>query len=105
MKLNVVELRPEMEGIPLVVAKPEDGKTKEEGIKEESFSFENFYYNGRVLLHRKKPTPFFFKYRSWHIKNAFLTKMRNQRQTQLERIVLGLEPNIIEKKIRSRPLK
>ncbi|KAL8608672.1 hypothetical protein ACOMHN_002901 [Nucella lapillus] len=105
VKLNVVEFRPELENVPLVVARPQDGPTQEEGIKEEGFNFETLYYGGKVPLYRPKRDPFYFKQRSWRIKKRFLMKMRNQKQAQLEREALGLEPSLEEKKLRARPLR
>eukprot|EP00745_Piridium_sociabile_P011288 TRINITY_DN180662_c0_g1_i1.p1 TRINITY_DN180662_c0_g1~~TRINITY_DN180662_c0_g1_i1.p1 ORF type:complete len:150 (+),score=50.93 TRINITY_DN180662_c0_g1_i1:1-450(+) len=105
VKLNVVEFRPEMQGIPMVAARPQDRQTQPEGVKEEGFNFENLYYGGKVPLYKPQRDPFYFKLRSWRIKKRFLMKMRNQRQAQLEREALGLEPSLQEKKLRARPLR
>ena len=49
MQLNVVEYRPELEWLPLPVASPACGKSKDEPITEEAFDFENMYYqDGKV---------------------------------------------------------
>ena len=100
-----MEFRPDTDNIPIVVARPEDGKTREEGIKEEAFDFENLYYGGKVPLYRPKPDPFYFRLKSWRIKKRFLMKMRNQKEAQLQRLMLGIEPSPEEKKLRSRPLR
>ncbi|KAK7104937.1 small ribosomal subunit protein uS5m-like [Littorina saxatilis] len=105
VKLNVVEFRPDMDNIPLVVARPQDGKTREVGVKEEGFNFEHLYYGGKVPLYRPKAPPFYTKFKSWHIKNRYLVKMRNQRHAQLERLALGIEPSYEEKKRRARALR
>ncbi|XP_076442988.1 small ribosomal subunit protein uS5m-like [Babylonia areolata] len=104
-KLNVVEFRSEMDNIPIVVARPKEGQTALEGIKEEGFDFENLYYRGKVPLTKPKRDPFYYKLKSWRIKKRFLMKMRNQKQAQLEREALGLEPSLEEKKLRARPLR
>ena len=93
-----------MSNIPIVVARPEEAKTREDGIKEEAFNFENMYYGGKVPLYRPKPNPFYYKLKSWRIKKRFLMKMRNQREAQLQRYALGIEPSKEEKKLRARPL-
>jgi hypothetical protein len=50
LKLNVVEMRSELDYVPVVVARPSDGTTQTEGIKDEAFNFENFYYKGKVCF-------------------------------------------------------
>nr|KAG5714585.1 hypothetical protein BaRGS_007031 [Batillaria attramentaria] len=93
IKLNVVEFRPELENVPLLVAAPEDGKTREEGIKQEGFDFENLYYGGKVPLQKRKPEPFYHKFRSWNIKYRWLMKTRNQKKAQYERMALVTSEN------------
>ena len=56
-------------------------------------------------LYRPKRNPFYYKLKSWRIKKRFLMKMRNQKESQLQRLALGIEPNPQEKKVRSKPLR
>lgn len=105
MKLNVVEFRNERDKIPLLVAAPEEGKTREEGINDPGFIFDYMHFDGRVPLYRPKREPFYKKLPSWRRKFKWIMKTRGQKQAQLERIALGLEPSFQEKMLRARPLK
>ena len=106
LKLNVVEFRPEMDNIPVVVARPQEGKSCDVGITEECFDFERMYFNGRVPYIKEKYVPFYIRLnmKCWLNKYHFLNKMRNQKYAQLEREALGIEPNESEKRRRAMKL-
>ncbi|KAH9492910.1 28S ribosomal protein S5, mitochondrial [Bulinus truncatus] len=106
MALNVVEYRPEMDNVPIPVAKPSQGFSRPDPIKEEAFDFDNLYYkDGKIPLKRYVDPDAKFKLPStWkHFLNQH--KHRNQIHARHLRVVHGLEPSPEEVKFRQKPLK
>ncbi|KAK0059908.1 28S ribosomal protein S5 mitochondrial [Biomphalaria pfeifferi] len=106
MQLNVVEYRPEMENVPIPVAKPSQGFSRPDPIKEEAFDFNNMYYkDGRIPLKKYVDPDLQFKLPS--TLRYFLNqhKHRNQKHARYLRHVHGLEPSPEEVKFRQKPLK
>ncbi|XP_041351876.1 28S ribosomal protein S5, mitochondrial-like isoform X2 [Gigantopelta aegis] len=105
LKLHIVELREDMDNIPVVVASPSDGSVRTDPVEEEDLKFENLYFRGRVPYIRPKPRPFFESLPSWRVKRFQLYKIRNQAACQQERKLYGMEPSNEEFQRRHRPLK
>ena len=105
LKLHVVELRADMDDVPVVVASPRNGHVTTQPVSEEDVSFENLYFRGRVPYVRPKPRPFYESLPFWRAKKFQLYKIRNQPACQSERKLYGMEPSNEEFQRRLRPLK
>ncbi|GFR83299.1 28S ribosomal protein S5, mitochondrial [Elysia marginata] len=107
MQLNVVEYRPELEWLPLPVASPSCGKSRDEPITEEAFDFENMYYqDGKIPLKKQKdPMSRYTKDPVQWKKFLQVHRDRNQVMARNMRIIHGLEPTKEEIKLRQKPLK
>ncbi|XP_064622370.1 small ribosomal subunit protein uS5m-like [Lineus longissimus] len=85
-QLHVVELRNEMDNLPVVLASPSSGKTRSIG-RDEDLDFNRLYYGGKVPYIKPKPRPFYEKLRSWrNWKKKELWKSRNQAKCQIVRL-------------------
>lgn len=107
MQLNVVEYRPELEWLPLPVATPSCGRSREEPITEEAFDFENMYYQDGKIPLKKFKDPMARYAKNPGLWKRFLRdhKDRNQLMARNIRIIHGLEPSKEEYEIRRKPLK
>ena len=94
MDYHVVEMRPERENYPVVIASPV-GKAKKEPLKDEEedleVSFDRLYYGGKAEYKRPKRLPIYHGSTSWYIKQRVVQKRRNQPHRQLLRQA-GLAP-------------
>jgi len=106
-KLHVVEFRPEMDNVPVVVASPSDGQVTSDPITDVTFDFENMYYEDGKIRYVKTKDPLQEKSQSPGSWKAYMKKEkdRNQIKARYERIIYGLEPSKEELKIRMKPLK
>ncbi|XP_005100916.2 28S ribosomal protein S5, mitochondrial [Aplysia californica] len=107
VKLHVVEFRPELENVPVVVASPSHGEVNLEPIKEEAFDFDNMYYEDGKIPLKKAEDPLRLHRQTeahWrtYLKN---NRDRNQVQARYQRMIYGLEPSSEELKQRAKPLK
>jgi hypothetical protein len=81
-----VELRNEMDNLPVVLASPSSGKTREID-RDEDLDFNRLYYGGKVPYIKEKPRPFYEKSYSWrNWKKKELWKTRNQFKSQIVRL-------------------
>ncbi|CAG5127362.1 unnamed protein product, partial [Candidula unifasciata] len=107
MKLNVVEYRTEFENLPIPVARPNQGFSRPDPVKEEEFDFDNMYYkDGKIPLKKEEDPLAYFKAlpSSWkyYLK---MHKNRNQALAKNLRILYDLEPSQEEIRFRQKPLK
>ncbi|XP_059174688.1 small ribosomal subunit protein uS5m-like [Physella acuta] len=106
MRLNVVEYRPELENLPIPVARPSDGQTRPDPIKDDSFEFDNLYYkDGRIPLKKFVDPLAKLKLPSTVRYLALKHKERNQEHSRYMRMVTGVEPSPEEIRQRLKPLK
>ncbi|BFZ11684.1 hypothetical protein BsWGS_14723 [Bradybaena similaris] len=107
IKLNVVEYRPELENLPIPVAKPREGYSRPNPIDEEEFDFDNMYYKDGKIPLKKEVDPLAFHKSNPKAWKHYLMKdkYRNQPEAKYLRILYGLQPSLEEIKIRQKPLK
>ena len=69
-KLHVLEMRPENENFPRVIASPSDGVVSKEPLRlnpteEYEQNFQRYYYGGRVYWNRPKGLPIYHKFEAY----------------------------------------
>ncbi|XP_078034963.1 mitochondrial ribosomal protein S5 [Augochlora pura] len=87
-QLHLVEFRKENDNFPKIIASPEKVRTQSEIQKDEIIDFKEYIMDGRRVLHKKRPPPFFTKLPSY--KN-YLCKMERRRDQDNVRIRLKAE--------------
>ncbi|XP_064601858.1 small ribosomal subunit protein uS5m-like isoform X2 [Liolophura sinensis] len=99
LKLHVIESSPSRNNMPVVVASPSDGQTRDQVLPEEDLNFDRLYYDGKVQYIKPEKPKFYERLPSWKWKLKELTRRRNQPDAQIERLALGLEKSgVIESK-------
>lgn len=82
--LHVVEFRQEHDWFPKVIASPTGHlRTEEEISANEELDYDAIMNEGRVILQKKKPPPFYTKLPSWEIHLRKTDNLRNQREVRL----------------------
>ncbi|XP_055551499.1 28S ribosomal protein S5, mitochondrial [Wyeomyia smithii] len=81
--LHVVELRPENQNFPKVVASPTICRSEKELDSNEILDYTQFCMDGKIQLKRKKFPPFYTKHRSWEIYLKKQEYLRNQDKVRL----------------------
>ena len=87
---NVVEYRGERRKYPNVVASPTE-KRDTNFVRDDTFDFEAFCYGGKIPLKKKIRRPAYFQLNSYKMFLARDWKRRNQRESQIERRIHGLD--------------
>ncbi|XP_053986511.1 28S ribosomal protein S5, mitochondrial [Hylaeus volcanicus] len=87
-KLHVVQFKKEHDYFPEVLASPETVRTSAEIANNEILDFKQYLMDGRLILNKKKPLPFFTKLPSYDI---FLRKQERKRDQDKVRIRLRAE--------------
>ncbi|KAI4486209.1 hypothetical protein M0802_012470 [Mischocyttarus mexicanus] len=82
-KLHLVEFRHENDDFPVVVASPSQVRTSEEIKPTEILDFNQYLMDGKVVLKKKKPPPFYTKLTSWVHKQKKLERIRNKPDVRL----------------------
>lgn len=66
-RLHVVEFSKDTQYFPKILASPSVCRTAEEIQRNESVDFQQYCFNGKVVLKKKKPPPFYSEYPSYKI--------------------------------------
>ncbi|XP_058467734.1 small ribosomal subunit protein uS5m [Malaya genurostris] len=85
--LHVVELKPENQNFPKVVASPSVCRSEADLDKNEILDYTQFCMDGKIQLKRKKFPPFYTKYRSYEIYMKKQEYLRNQDKVRLRMLV------------------
>lgn len=86
---NIVEYCNERNNYPVVVASPTE-KKETDFVRDENFDFETYFYGGRVPLKKKKRMPPHYNTKAYRTYLSENHKRRNQRESQIQRIMNGL---------------
>lgn len=76
-QLHLVEFREENDNFPVVVASPARVRTEDEIKPNEILDFNQYLMDGKVVLRKKKPPPFYTKLDSWIIHQRRMERIRN----------------------------
>ncbi|XP_020279303.1 28S ribosomal protein S5, mitochondrial [Pseudomyrmex gracilis] len=82
-QLHLVEFRSETENIPIVVASPSKVRKEEEILSNEVLDFTRYVLDGRIVLKRKKYTPFYTRLPSFQNHLLKVERFRNSDETRL----------------------
>lgn len=85
-KLHLVEICKENNFFPNVIASPTECRKSEEIPKDEILDFKQYCYDGRVVLKKKKPPPFYTKLKSYEVYLKKQEKLRNQEEVRINLI-------------------
>ncbi|KAF7418616.1 hypothetical protein HZH68_001269 [Vespula germanica] len=77
-QLHLVEFREENDNFPVVVASPARVRTEDEIKPNEILDFNQYLMDGKVVLKKKKPPPFYTKLDSWIIHQRRMERIRNK---------------------------
>ncbi|KAJ8925300.1 hypothetical protein NQ315_009130 [Exocentrus adspersus] len=87
-KLHLVEICKENNYFPNVIASPKECRTAEEIGKDEILDFTQYCFDGKVVLKKRRPPPFFTKLYSY---GTYLRKQENIRNQDKVRLNLIAE--------------
>jgi len=82
-RLHLVEFRSENGYYPEVIASPLKVRKPEEVPSQEIRDFTQYIMGGKMVLRKKKYSPFFTKFPSWQIKLKKLERLRHYDETRI----------------------
>ncbi|XP_015171965.1 PREDICTED: 28S ribosomal protein S5, mitochondrial [Polistes dominula] len=82
-KLHLVEFRKENDDFPVVVASPAKVRTSDQIQPNEILDFNQYLMNGKIVLKKKKPPPFFTKLDSWAVRLKKIEPLRNKKDVRI----------------------
>lgn len=82
-QLHLVEFREENDNYPVVVASPARVRTSEEIKPNEILDFEQYLMDGKVVLKKRKYTPFYTRLVSYTYHLKKLERIRNKREVKI----------------------
>ncbi|XP_014610265.1 PREDICTED: 28S ribosomal protein S5, mitochondrial [Polistes canadensis] len=82
-QLHLVEFRKENDYFPVVVASPAQVRTSEQINPSEILDFSQYLMDGKVVLKRKKPPPFYTKLDSWNTHLKKMERIRNKKDVRM----------------------
>lgn len=82
-RLHLIEFRSEKGNYPEIIASPSEVRKTEELSSSENRDFTQYVMGGKVVLRKKKYSPFFTKLPSWQIRLKKLERLRHFDETRI----------------------
>ncbi|CAH1961515.1 unnamed protein product [Acanthoscelides obtectus] len=82
-RLHLVEICKENNYFPNVIASPKECRTHEEIPKDEVLDWKQYCFDGKVVLRKKKPPPFYTRLKSYEVYLKKQEKLRNQDKVRI----------------------